>query len=151
MATDKNLQAWLKKNQEAFEGQAQAAAQGGDFWKPDPGTYVGRVSSCEIGPSKNSGKMQVTWQVTIIDDSEANGKTHFFWDQLETERGFEFLCYRLKSMEIDLDYNKFQLTKLPAVLEQIAEEKPVVRFTVKNNGDFQNTKIVKVLHDYDAD
>lgn len=82
-----------------------------DFEPLDPGTYLARVSSCEVGNSKSSGNPVVNWQFDVEDEPYEGRKLFYhtslmpkaIWkfagtmvalgwteDELKTEDGFEF-------------------------------------------------------------
>jgi len=134
LADAKKLWAGAKKKKPEFGNEV-----------PD-GTYVGRLTKASVGESQSSGRLQVAFAATIS-AGEQKGETIYWYSGLKTEENFMYLqrdIQRLgKEVPDDID-------ALAETLEELAEEKPSIRFKVVTNGEFQNVRILKKLNSEEA-
>ena len=141
-----------------FKQRLAALKQGGGFEtakadaiKPyvavEDGRYIAALTTCEIGESISSGRLQWTWGWTVTEGDSA-GKETKDYEGLEDPTRFAYLFRRIAMFGIDiaaLDPEDFV-----DVAKAILEMKPVARVQLKTNkgkngGEFQNLTVQKML------
>lgn len=141
-AIDRETAAFLRGLEDSWEKAAETAKTAGQFQRYPDGKYLCRLTSTSIGPSEGSGRMQVTWGYTIM-EGELKGSLHRSFQGLDNEKSLEFLARDLS--RFGYDPQDLKLSRLPALLDEIAEAKPWVLIRLKSKGEFQNTYIDRFL------
>ena len=136
----------LKNAQNTWSGakkRAQTGSFGGDI--PD-GRYKACITKAELGLSKTSNRLQVSWTYEIM-EGEYLGKPKMDWDGCDTEDNQMWLGRKLARLgyEIPEDINHVE-----SILAEIQKQRPVVRITIKTKGEFQKVYVDKLLDDEDA-
>lgn len=144
MGNMKNFLANAKKNW----GQTIADSQQGAFENYPDGEYIAQISGLELTESKSKGLKQIVRSFTIL-EGELEGKTHKDYVQLEGKLGLQPLAWFMSSLGVKLE--DMDLETLEEDLEEIVGENLVVRISLKTKGDFQNTRILKILPEYEPE
>jgi hypothetical protein len=131
----------FKKRLKKFEkGWKQAkGTQDRTFTKPPDGKHKFVLVSAQVGESKSSQRLQVTWDFRITKGKAINQHAYQY-DSLEDERGWAMIKGRLKAMKVS---PPSRLSDLSAALDKACDRK--VLATLKSRGDFQDMVIIKRL------
>ena len=141
-----------------FKARLAALKQGGGFEaakaeavKPyvavEDGRYIAALTTCEVGESISSGRLQWVWGWTISEGDMAGKETKDF-EGLEDPTRFAYLFRKIALFGIDI--NALEPEDFVDVAKAILEMKPVARIQLKTNkgkngGEFQNLTVQKVL------
>lgn len=142
--------AWDKLAKRAgkkFDAAKKLANEGG-AGNPnvEDGRYIAQLMGLELGQS-SSGRDQIARDFKII-EGESKGEKLRDYQGLDTEKGISFFMRDLKRLGYE---EPDGLEECGPIVEEINKEKPKVRITVKNNGEFQNVFIDKALSDDEAE
>lgn len=130
----------LKKIKESW-GKAQERKDTFGSTVPD-GAYIMRVSAT-LGESASSGRMQIAWLYTIM-EGENRGDTVRDYDGLETEDNLFFIQRKLGRLGQEIPDDPLEIE---SIVEQIEEDGPLVRATVKTKDEFQHVYVNRLLED----
>lgn len=120
---DPNILRKLKQQQAAFnaaKSDPKTMSDGGFTNLPD-GKYLAELSNAELGESKSSGRLQVSWEWTVTEGEQAGETTRDF-DGLERADSFPFLLSKLRRLGVDIQ--SLDLPDLPEVLAKLVELRP---------------------------
>lgn len=116
------------------------------FVEVEDGRYKATIEKMELGQSKSSGRLQCSITYKIL-EGEYKGQRVFDHQGLDSEDNLYYFGLLLAKFGYELPEN---FEDIEDILEAIVKDEPVVRITVKTNGDFTNTRLNKVL-DEEAD
>ena len=113
---------------------------------PEQGSYLMAVVKAEAGSSQSSGRRQVRWDVIFLEGDYA-GKVKPFFDGLDRAESLPFLMRRMNALGYQEPDSPEELDK---VLKEITSDRPRFKGRIKNNGDFQNLYVDKLLEEGDG-
>ncbi len=117
---------------------------------PD-GDYICRLQSATLTESKSSGRPQIAWAYTIL-VGDLVGEIARDYDGLDKEDSLLWLARKLRKYGYDPANVNF--VELPAILEELTAEKPLIKIKAKTKGEYTNLLLEKVLppdYEYDED
>lgn len=127
----------------AWEDAKNNPLQGFSTW--EDGKYAGRLVGAEITESESSGRLQVVFSFQNEDVEKED--IHKKFCGLDAENNPDCLKFLRKDIE-EMGYNPPEnMNKLPALLEEMVSDGPVVRLQLKTKGEFQNTYINGVVEE----
>lgn len=136
--------AWGKLAKRAgkkFDAAKKLAKEGGaGNPKVEDGRYIAQLVGLELGQS-SAGRDQIARDFKII-EGELKGEKLRDYQGLDTEKGISFFMRDLARLGYE---EPDGLEDCGPIVEEINKEKPQVRISVKNNGEFQNVFIDKAL------
>lgn len=131
----------LQKMRSAWK---DAEAKSGFQQVPD-GTYQCRIESASIGRSKQKKRLQVGWDLVIVNGEYAN--QHLFkYDGIDSPENLEWLKGTLTNLGVEIPDD---ITELPATLAEL--EGTYCEVTSKTKDEFQNVYINEALEGPDED
>jgi hypothetical protein len=137
----------MKQNWDAATEDAKNFDPGeADFGFP-PGSYVARLIKAELTQSQTSGNVQVKWTFRGL-AGDIDGTIHSTWENLSTPENFIYLAKKLVRLGYELD--EVDVEELPEMLEDISKNQPVVKISVKANGDFPPNVYLNQVFEEDA-
>jgi len=102
--------------------------------------YQGVIAKAEINKSRSSGRLQVSWHVTVEAPEEYAGRTARKHDGIETAENLGWLKAMLTTLGLE---HPESLSDLPTTLENALGLK--VNFTLQTKDEFQNLYINEVI------
>lgn len=113
---------------------------------PD-GRYIAEIKEATLNRSKNSGRLQVSWQLAIA-EGEYKGRYLFKHDGLDSATGLSFFRGSLARLGMDWPDSP---DEIPGVLEQLVGTFAQVTTKTKDGAEIQNTYFTRGLPDYNSD
>lgn len=146
MAT-KTLKNKLAMAKKLFKKAKESAKEGGYGNNIEDGRYKAKITGAE-GPleAQTSGRLQAVLSYKIL-DGEFKGESIKSFPNLENEVGLSILIRDLNK----LGYEVEDFDDIEQALEELNEEAPNVRITVKTKNEFQNVSIDKLLDKDDVE
>lgn len=133
----------LKKFEQTWKGAE--GDQEKPFTRTPDGKYKAIVHGAIIGESKNSSRLQVTWDLRIIKGKYINAHA-FAYDSLEDERGMAAIKGRLEVLGVTIPK---VTAKIPEALDAACDHKCLIKLHTrpgqKKGSDFQTLTIVRRL------
>jgi hypothetical protein len=123
MAKDKSIKKQLKGLDDWGDTPEKS------FDKVDPGKYQAKIEAAAINNAKSSGRLQVSWELTII-NGDFQGRKLFKHDGIDTVEGRSFFRGTLAKLGHEWPDDP---EDLPEVLEELLET--YVAVTVRNRKD----------------
>lgn len=139
------LKASRKVRQEALKNPVKS-----DFETFDDGTYYAQLTGLDIAQSQ-SGRLQAIMKWKFIGGDYA-GKINNAFQGLDTDNGWKYFNADLERLgydytEIDWD----DAMDVQDLFKAVAKDKRIARVRLKTTGEFQNTRILNVLDEDEAD
>jgi hypothetical protein len=119
------------------------ANAGGGLEEFDDGTYLVKSLGGSLGQSNSSDRFQATMRWKFM-EGDYKGKTYASFQGLEDERGWTFFLGDLGRLGYDVGEIEDFAEVLP-ILDELKEEKPLCRITLKTKGDFQNVRNIRLV------
>lgn len=134
-----NLKAKLAK----LAGAYKSATPGGASCTLEDGNYKAQLTGLDLLDTA-AGDLMLKSTYTICEGEDNAGEEASTNDQLKTEQNFGFLKSKIKKFGYDPD--DLNLAEdLEGLLVAIVASNPICKIQVKNNGDFVNIYVNKVL------
>lgn len=130
-----------KRAGKKFEAAKKIASEGGSA-NPnvEDGRYIAQLLGFELQKS-SAGRDQIKRSFKIT-EGESKGEKLTDYQGLDTDKGISFFMRDIKRLGYE---EPESLEDCGPIVKEINEEQPMIRITVKNNGDFQNVFIDKAL------
>lgn len=124
------------------KAKQRAETEKSGFEEIADGRYLARLTAAEIGESKSSSRLQVSWTYKIL-EGDYKGQNKMSFDGLETEDNLMYLARTFGKYGYEAPDD---LEEVDALLTAIVKEKPMVKIRLKTKGgsDFQNLYIDEV-------
>lgn len=132
----------IAKMKKHWSSAREQAEEGGDFGSLPAGKYICRLVGAELGQSESSGRMQIHWQHKVVKGEEL-GTVQHSWDGVDTPESLVWLARKLSRLGVEMGDDT--LDNLEDTLSEIVAAEPLVRITVKENGEFTNVYLDKLL------
>lgn len=126
---------------------AREEAKSSGFDNLPEGPYVGWLVDAELCESQN-GRLQIKWVFKVARGDEA-GRTQTSYDGLENADSLVWLGRKLARFDIDIE--SMELDELESILKELVEREALVRFRVKEKGEFTNVYVDRVVDPDDYD
>ena len=141
MAKDKSI----KKQLAGLDGWDETPEK--SFEDVDPGKYQVKIDAATINNAKSSGRLQVSWEMTILNGKFA-GRKLFKHDGLDTEDGRSYFRGTLARLGHEWPDDP---SDLPDVLEELIETCAAVSVRKRKDSDSVNVYFDKALDSDDVD
>ena len=135
------FEAKLTKLRNKWKSAQSEIPSSGDFPKLDPGRYVGRISDGEVNESKTTGRLQCFMELTVT-EGESKGDTIRKYYGLDKEESLTYLQRDLVRLGIEIPEDPEELEN---ILQSIVKQKLLVKFRVKENGEYLNIYLDKLV------
>lgn len=131
----------LKQYEKAWQ---QASAES-DFEDLPDGKYQVKIEVARFENSKNSGRLQLAYEFTVVAPEKTEGRKHWHYRGLEDEINVGYMKRELKTCGVDVD--SIPITQVQNHLPNIIGS--ILEITIKtkktNRGEFRNTYFNKLL------
>lgn len=109
--------------------------------KVPAGRYLMKLQAAVVAEAKSSGRLMIKREHLIL-EGQCQGEVVYDYMQLETERGPYFVSKWIDQMGF---VSPDKPEDLPKVVEEIVKAGPVYQATLKENGEFRNITIDKLI------
>lgn len=132
-----------KQLSKAWDDAYQVKGEAGQGFEPEDARYAVALVMAEMGESKASGRLQITWEYLFL-DGEYKGKTFRSYDGLDRPEGLPYVMRRIETLGYDTPES---FEELEPLLKQISKDKPYIRIQVKTKGEFTNVYVLGKLEE----
>jgi hypothetical protein len=129
--------------------KTSSVAQTDGFVNLPDGAYLMKLNDASIGLSQTSGRLQITWNYTVM-EGEKTGDSHRVYDGLDATDARDPLPYVLRTIRrFGVNIDVLKIDELPEVLLQLSALHPLIKCrlatSTKNGKTFQNTYVDQVM------
>lgn len=132
----------MKARWEKNKEPAKAGGSGGGTTF-SPGRHFTRLTAAKLIPSDKG--LSVMFEFTGCSPDEEVGEKAVRWAGMDTEDKMKYLLQDLIRLGVGID--DFDITELPAKLDELVAAAPAVRVTVKESGEYTNVYIDKLIEE----